>query len=142
MTERELIEHQRLGDAAPRLIPTSPFATFTVDLSQPGQVGVVVNDQDVSAHVRRAVVMSAPGEMSTLQLEVRGTGRIEGQGVVQVLLDSEGGSVAESDAVVRFLDSVDPVELSALALTSASGMGSDPIEQMLTALKSIAAQSR
>lgn len=139
MSQRDVVEVQEFGEATPRLIPTSPFASFCVDLNQPGQPGVVVNGQDVSAHVRRAVVISAPGEMSTLQLEVRGTGRIEGQGVVQVLLDSDGSEVAETDTVVRFLDSIDPIELSALALTSASGMGADPVAGMLAALKSIAA---
>lgn len=139
MTEPQTIKDQRLGDRTPRYVPASPFATFALDLNQPGQLGVLVNGQDVSAHVRRAVVISAPGEMSTLQLEVRGTGRIEGQGVVQVLLGSEGSEVAGTDAVVRFLDSVDPIELSALTLTSASGMGADPVAGMLAALKSIAA---
>lgn len=118
----------------------SPFADFTVMLEPTGLGAVIVNGENHSHHVRRGALMFSAGDVPTLQLELRGSGRVEGQGIVQVIVDSDGQAATQTDLVVAFLDSVDPVRLTDLALSAGGGMGSDPVSGLLAALKSLAVE--
>lgn len=98
---------------------------------------VEVNDQDITRNVKRAVLMMGAGsQVTTLQLELMGSGEIAGDGIVQVVLDADQAAVPLTQAVLRFLDSVDPIELEQRML--GGGMSEGPAVTLLAALKQMA----
>lgn len=130
MTE---VTAQTMSEEHPRsLLPLAHFR-----LSTQGYDGTVeVNGQDIP-NCRRAVVMLGAGEPATLQLELRGAGEIEGDGIVKVILDDQQSEVPLAQAVLRFLDSVDPGDLEQRAL-SGGGMSEGPAVAFLAALRAMA----
>lgn len=113
------------------------FATWTVTHS-PGRVTYVVNGEDITAQVLRGAIVLDPVRIPTLQLELKGGGLLEGVGIVQVLLDDDQAEVPITQAVLRFLDSIDPTDLEQKAL--AGGMLDGIGQAMLTALREQAIQ--
>lgn len=105
--------------------------------AMPGAGTITVNGQDLTDSVRRATVVMDRGEVPILMLEMRGTGTVEGEGIVQVVPDGQGGVHAVGDAVVEFLEAVDPqaLEVEAMAL---AGLAESPIVGALRALKQAA----
>lgn len=101
-----------------------------------GRLDVEVNGDDVSSQVRRAALLMDRDRIPSLQLELEGAGSIEGIGIVKVVLDDDQAEVPISQAVLRFLTSVDPAELEQRALTGQMSEG--PAVAFLSALKAMA----
>lgn len=116
-----------------------PLAHFRLNTKGHGHSSTVeVNGQDVSRHCRRAVLMLDAREVTVLQLELSGSGEVEGDGIVKVILDEDQAEVPLAQTVLRFLDSVDPQDLEQRVLMS--GMSDGPVPAVLRALKELALQ--
>ena len=118
--------------------PDTPFADFRLQSSVGAAPSIEVNGQDISRHCKRAVLIldRNPAQVATLQVELVGAATLEGAGIVKVILDEDQAEVPLSQAVLRFLNSVDPAELEQRAL--AGGMSEGPTVAFLAALKAMA----
>lgn len=87
---------------------------FSLELGPLGEGPIHVDGIDVTAQVRGVELISAPGEPTTLILRHVGPGRIEGEGVVQVVPDD----VDEQAIVIAWLEQLDPELIEAEVLNS------------------------
>lgn len=101
-----------------------------------GRVDVEVNGDDISGQVRRVAVLLDRDRIPSLQLELEGAGTLEGTGIVKVILDDEQAEVPLGQAVLRFIESVDPVELEQQIMQG--GMGDGVATACLRALRGMA----
>lgn len=93
-------------------------ALFKISADDAGRGQVVVNGDDVSRLVGAYSVTHQAGKPPTLTLQLRpGVGDIEGVGIVQVVKADD-----ERNAILAFLDAVNPEELEQLTLAGL-GMG-------------------
>lgn len=116
------------------------FASLEVDLGLlPGQDRIVINGADVSRSVLRYsmhVDRGAPA-FPVVVLELRqGAAAIRGPGIVQVLPGEDRAAVSVAQAVLDFLDRVEPADVEQAML--AGGMGAGPGEAALEVIRSIA----
>lgn len=106
------------------------YADFELNVDDPMKPRVVVNDEDVTAEVRRAAVDVRAGELPVLHLEMaRPRGHVEGRGVVQVHHEPDVESVLE------WLAAIDPAQLEREALNNAGMAGKKTGELFLDALR-------
>lgn len=108
--------------------------------ARPGGGSVVIDGKDVSEQVADLVVEAgAAGTVPRVTLVQFGPVDIEGEGVVTVVRDPDGGVVA--DAVVEFLENVDPDVFVALVESKFTSLGSNPIALALQTLIEVAKEA-
>ena len=110
------------------------FANFDIHLPAAGRgARIVVNGEDVSDRCSRVAVESAAGEVTRVYLTSFAEGRIQGEGVVEVRIPAD---VDQREAVLEFLDNLDPSVIEQEVLASMGGLdGGSTGEAFLTVLK-------
>ena len=104
--------------------------SFTLDATDPTRPTVTVDDIDLTAAVGGAALTVQRGQLPQLTLYANAPTVISAIGEVQVYSPAE--------AILAWLDSIDPTMLRGLAL-SESNLTDDPIELTLAALRKLAA---
>ncbi|WP_169165101.1 hypothetical protein [Cellulomonas taurus] len=108
--------------------------------AHPGGGSVVIDGQDVSERVANFVVEAgAAGTVPQVTLVQFGPVDIEGEGVVTVVRDPDGGAVA--DAVVAFLEEIDPDVFVSVVESKFTSLGSSPIALALQTLIEVAKEA-
>ncbi len=103
-------------------------AHFTIDANQVGG-RIIVDGQDVSTQVAAADLRVGTTEPTVLSLHLTAVGRIEGDGIVQVIADPAD----EADTICAFLAQIDPdqLEQDALMVPGPAGTLTAPMLQVL-----------
>jgi hypothetical protein len=91
---------------------------FRLELDNPAQPRIHVGGEDVTRVVNRATLDIQPGQLPVLYLECD-SDTVIGEAVVRTVTGVEDAQ----EAILGFLDAIDPAELEAKALESV-GMGS------------------
>lgn len=113
------------------------FTAFKITAVPGGEQSVVVDGQDVSDRVAEVVVQTgASPRIPQVTLTHFGPVAIEGEGIVTVVREPDGGDVAA--AVVEFLESIDPDGLAALVEARFTSLASSPISLTLQTILDMA----
>jgi hypothetical protein len=88
---------------------------FSVDVGSGGRGHVVIDGVDVAEKVQKIIVDSTAGQPPQVFLEMAGEGRIEGEGIVTQVVES-------NDSIALFLSNLDPSALEAAALDKMGGL--------------------
>lgn len=86
----------------------------------PGDGRVVIDGQDVTSQVAAVTVQAEAGGIPQVYLQLRGEGRIEGEGIVHSAADLD-----QRQVVLEFLGNIDPGVLEGAALERCGGLGAD-----------------
>lgn len=95
-----------------------------------GRAEVVVNGQDLTSFCQQVLVDLAAHETPKIGLRLVGDVQLEGDGIVEVLVDAPGGQ-----NIVEFLSAVDPEILERESLKFIEMDGGGGTEAMLNVLK-------
>jgi hypothetical protein len=104
-----------------------------------GRSTIEINGEDISGHVSRvALILNAREHavIPSLQVELVGGGTLEGVGIVKVLPDEILDDVSARQAVIAFLDALDPTEVE--RRMTAGPMNSGVGFAVITTLKQMA----
>ena len=96
------------------------LATFVIEASADGSMGLLLNGQDLSGRVQSLQLDATQHNLPQLQVTLSGEGQIAGEGVVQVIQTAEDIAVDLGHLVRAWLDQIDPGALMEDAMRNAS----------------------
>jgi hypothetical protein len=114
------------------------ITAFQIDAT-PGAEKITLDGQDITAGVQAVTVEIAAGTYPRVTILQGGAGTITGSGVVTVVRPADGNTIAE--AVVDFLEAVDPDTFLPLVESRFTSMASNPIHLTLQTLIELAREA-